>query len=48
MMIDKDTETKILRYHFVEKWRVGTVASQLRYSSFGGGSGAVAGRVYRR
>ena len=29
MMIDKDTETKILRYHFVEKWRVGTVASQL-------------------
>ena len=29
-MIDKDTETKILRYHFVEKWRVGTVASQLR------------------
>ncbi len=29
MTIDKDTETKILRYHFVEKWRVGTIASQL-------------------
>lgn len=29
MTIDSDTETKILRYHFVEKWRVGTLASQL-------------------
>jgi transposase len=28
-MIDKDTESKILRYHFVEKWRVGTIAKQL-------------------
>lgn len=29
MAIDKDTEAKILRYHFVEKWRVGTIATQL-------------------
>ena len=29
MTIDKDTEAKILRYHFVEKWRVGTIATQL-------------------
>ena len=29
MTISKDTEHKILRYHFVEKWKVGTIASQL-------------------
>ena len=29
MKIDKATESKILRYHFVEKWRVGTIATQL-------------------
>ena len=29
MAIDKDIETKILRYHFVEKWRTGTIATQL-------------------
>jgi len=29
MTIDKDTEAKILRYHFVEKWRTGTIATQL-------------------
>lgn len=29
MTIDKAIETDILRYHFVEKWRVGTIASQL-------------------
>ncbi len=29
MTIDKETESKILRYHFVEKWRVGTIATQL-------------------
>jgi len=29
MAIDKETEAKILRYHFVEQWRVGTIASQL-------------------
>lgn len=29
MATDKDTETKILRYFFVEKWLVGTIASQL-------------------
>ena len=29
MTLDKDIETKILRYHFVEKWRVGTIATQL-------------------
>ena len=29
MAINKDTEAKILRYHFVEKWRVGTIATQL-------------------
>jgi transposase len=29
MAIDKQTEAKILRYHFVEQWRVGTIASQL-------------------
>ena len=28
-MIDKATEADILRYHFVEKWRVGTIATQL-------------------
>lgn len=29
MTIYKDKEAEILRYHFVEKWRVGTIASQL-------------------
>ncbi len=29
MKIDKATESNILRYHFVEKWRVGTIATQL-------------------
>jgi transposase len=29
MTIDKETESKILRYHFVEQWRVGTIATQL-------------------
>jgi DNA-binding transcriptional regulator LsrR (DeoR family) len=29
MTINKDTEAKILRYHFVEKWRTGTIATQL-------------------
>lgn len=29
MAIDKALEAKILRYHFVEKWRVGTIATQL-------------------
>ncbi len=29
MTIDKQTEAKILRYHFVEQWRVGTIATQL-------------------
>ncbi len=29
MAINKETETKILRYHFVEKWRTGTIATQL-------------------
>ncbi len=29
MTIDKTLEAKILRYHFVEKWRVGTIAKQL-------------------
>jgi len=29
MAIDKEIEAKILRYHFVEKWRTGTIAKQL-------------------
>ena len=29
MPISKATEANILRYHFVEQWRVGTIASQL-------------------
>lgn len=29
MTIDKETEAKILRYHFVEQWRTGTIATQL-------------------
>ena len=29
MAIDKDIEANILRYHFVEQWRVGTIATQL-------------------
>ncbi len=29
MAIGKETEAKILRYHFVEKWRTGTIATQL-------------------
>jgi len=29
MAVSKDIEAKILRYHFVEKWRTGTIATQL-------------------
>jgi transposase len=29
LAIDKETEAKILRYHHVEKWRVGTISRQL-------------------
>lgn len=29
MTTDKVTEAKILRYHFVEQWKVGTIATQL-------------------
>lgn len=29
MAIDKDIEAKILRYHFVEQWKVGTISAQL-------------------
>lgn len=29
MAIDKEVEAKILRYHFVEQWRTGTIATQL-------------------
>jgi len=29
MAIDKEVKEKILRYHFVEKWRTGTIATQL-------------------
>ncbi len=29
MAIDKQIEAKILRYHFVEQWRTGTIATQL-------------------
>ena len=29
MTIDTELEAKILRYHHVEKWRIGTIASQL-------------------
>lgn len=29
MTIDRDTETRILRYHFVEGWGVNTIAAQL-------------------
>lgn len=29
MAISKETEAKILRYHFVEKWKVGTISHQL-------------------
>ena len=29
MTINKATEAKILRYHFVEQWKVGTIATQL-------------------
>lgn len=29
MTVNKDTEAKILRFHFVEQWRVGTIATQL-------------------
>jgi len=30
MTIPPDLEAQILRYHHVEKWRVGTIARQLR------------------
>ena len=29
MAIDKELEAKILRYHHVEKWKVGTISRQL-------------------
>ena len=29
MALDKTVEAKILRYHFVEKWLTGTIATQL-------------------
>ena len=29
MTIDDEHKAQILRYHFVEHWRVGTIASQL-------------------
>jgi len=29
MAIDQQTKAKILRYHFVEQWKVGTIATQL-------------------
>ena len=29
MTIEKEQQAKILRYHHVEKWRVGTIARQL-------------------
>jgi len=29
MTISKEIEAKILRYHFVEQWRGGTIATQL-------------------
>jgi hypothetical protein len=29
MTISKEIEAKILRYHFVDQWRVGTIATQL-------------------
>ena len=29
MTISKELEASILRYHHVEKWRVGTIANQL-------------------
>ena len=29
MTIDKEIEARILRYYFVEKWRTGTIATQL-------------------
>ena len=32
MAIDKELEAKILRYHHVEKWKVGTISRQLAFS----------------
>jgi hypothetical protein len=29
MTISKEIEAKILRYHYVEKWRIGTIAREL-------------------
>ena len=29
MMITKESEAKILRYHFVEQWKIGTISTQL-------------------
>jgi len=29
MSISKEKENQVLRYHFVEKWKVGTIATQL-------------------
>jgi hypothetical protein len=30
MAISAELEAKIMRYHYVEKWRVGTIARQLK------------------
>jgi len=35
MTIPPDLEAQILRYHHVEKWRVGTIARQLHVQSDG-------------
>ena len=36
MAIDDELKAQILRYHFVEHWRVGTIASQLAGAAAGG------------
>ena len=43
MAITKEQEARILRFHHVEKWRVGTIARQLGTTPWHGGSGVVAG-----
>ena len=40
MAIDDELKAQILRYHFVEHWRVGTIASQLAGGSSRGAPGA--------
>ena len=34
MTISKEIEAKVLRYHFVDQWRVGTIATQLGIHHF--------------